>query len=197
MTEYKGGFQEQDVTWLESNGFKYLEDEYYWELPIKNGTVSIIYTEKGILCTIHEAVLHEYPKCYEKTAEKAFIGAFEQLSKAMKSVDDTYAFLFRKFKPECGNDEHKKNVNHEKEEYDDLCKKYETLVENIAPCRICGRKPKEFFAGETIGLACENDFSNNVQTTICKLHSTIKDNIENVKTIIALIEAWNAKQIIK
>ncbi len=194
MSEYKGGFQKEDVAWLESNGFKYLEDEYYWKMPITNGAVSIIYTEKGILCTIHQAVLHEYPKCYEKTAEKAFMGAFEQLAKAVMSLDATHVFLFRKFKTGWGNAENKKKVNTEKEEYDELCKKYETLVENISPCRICGRKPKEFFAGETMGLTCENDFSNNVQTTICKRHSTIKDNIENAKTVIALIEAWNAKQ---
>ena len=199
MTEYKGGFPKADVAWLENNGFTYLADQYYWELPIENGTVSVIYTSRGVLCTIHEAVLHYYPKCYDKTAEKAFMGAFMQLSKAVKSVDATHTFLLKRFKTECGISENQIEAKNDNDEFVTLCWKYEELVKNIAPCRICGKKPKQFIAGETAGIACEDDFSNNVDMDIkmsnCK--QTMKDMIEDVKSSIALIEAWNAKQIIK
>jgi hypothetical protein len=160
--------------------------------------IVFVMVDGNVLCIIRNDSVRDYPKAYGKTAEEAYKTAKAQLYKYLSNIKIAYSLMNEMFE-HMKNKKEKEIRNTENDEYEMLCKKYEELVKNIAPCRICGKKPKQFIAGDTAGIACEDDFSNNVNMDIkisnCK--QTMKDMIEDVKSSIALIEAWNAKQIIK
>ncbi len=203
MTEYKGGFPEEDVAWLKANKAVYNDADYSYEIKVSQqdtvyAVIVFVMVDGKVLCIIRNDSVRDYPKAYGKTAEEAYKTAKAQLYKYLSNIKIAYSLMNEMFE-HMKNKKEKEIRNTENDEYEMLCKKYEELVKNIAPCRICGKKPKQFIAGDTAGIACEDDFSNNVNMDIkisnCK--QTMKDMIEDVKSSIALIEAWNAKQIIK